>query len=263
MSTVQNNAAQHNAAQHNAGQHATAAGGSGGSGGSGGGSVRVLVVDDDYRVARIHHAYVDKIEGFAVIGEAHTAAESIESIAALRPELVLLDLYLPDGHGLDLLRRMRDTEPHPDVIVITAARDVGSVRTAMQLGAIHYLVKPFGFPALAERLTAYRDLRERLTALDAEADQADVDALYSLLRGPAALPPIPPKGHSAPTLELVRDAVRSARGDTSAAEVADLVGISRPTAQRYLSYLAQHGVVRLQLRYGTTGRPEHRYSRPG
>jgi response regulator of citrate/malate metabolism len=130
---------------------------------------------------------------------------------------------------------------------------------AMQLGAVHYLVKPFGFATLRERLAAYQDLRERLTTLDDQADQSDVDALYGLLRGPATLPQQLPKGHSAPTLERVRDAVRSAPGDVSAAEVAELVGVSRPTAQRYLSYLVKHGVVRLRLRYGITGRPEHRY----
>jgi response regulator of citrate/malate metabolism len=152
-----------------------------------------------------------------------------------------------------------EREVHPDCIVITAARDVSTVRTAMQLGAVHYLVKPFGYTALQEKLNSYRELRRTMATLD-DADQSDVDALFGMLRGPAALPPTPSKGHSAPTLELVRNAVRSAAGDVSAAEVAESVGISRPTAQRYLSYLTRHGVVRLQLRYGVTGRPEHRYS---
>ncbi|MCW2862988.1 MAG: hypothetical protein JWP48_4696 [Actinoallomurus sp.] len=227
--------------------------------------IGVLVADDDFHVAKIHTAYVERVPGFAVLGREHSAAGTLDAVAELRPDLVLLDIYLPDENGLNVIRRALDratgddAPPPPDFIVISSARDVGSVRTAMQLGAVHYLVKPFGFAALRDRLVAYQDLRERLTTLDDQADQSDVDALYGLLRGPATLPPNLPKGHSAPTLERVRDAVRSARGDVSAAEVAELVGVSRPTAQRYLSYLAKHGVVRLRLRYGITGRPEHRY----
>jgi response regulator of citrate/malate metabolism len=229
--------------------------------------IGVLVADDDFHVAKIHTAYVERVPGFAVLGQARSAADTIDSIGELRPDLVLLDIYLPDDNGLNVIRRVLDgaarDDPSspPDFIVISSARDVASVRTAMQLGTVHYLVKPFGFAALRERLTAYRQLRQRLTTLDDQtADQADVDALYGLLRGPAELPSSLPKGHSAPTLERVRDAVRATRGDVSAAEVAVLVGISRPTAQRYLAYLAKHGVVHLRLRYGVTGRPEHRYS---
>jgi len=226
--------------------------------------IGVLVADDDFHVARIHTAYVERVPGFAVVGQAHSAADAVTAVAELRPDLVLLDIYLPDDNGLNVIRRILDqpgeaAEP-PDFIVISSARDVASVRTAMQLGTVHYLVKPFGFAVLRERLTAYQELRAQLTRLDDQAaDQADVDALYGLLRGPAVLPASLPKGHSAPTLERVRDAVRSAQGDVSAAEVAALVGISRPTAQRYLTYLAKHGVVHLRLRYGATGRPEHRY----
>lgn len=226
--------------------------------------IRILIVDDDYRVANIHAGYVQRVPGFEVVGQAHTVAEAEKAVAELRPDLVLLDLYLPDGNGLDLMSRLLERHnaehaPYPGFVVITAARDVESVRTAMQFGAVHYLVKPFGYKALQERLLSFEALHKRLATLDEAADQADVDALYGLLRGPAALPPDPPKGHSAPTLALVREAVFSADRDLSAAEIAEAVGISRPTAHRYLMYLAKHGVIELHLKYGVTGRPEHRY----
>lgn len=222
--------------------------------------IRTLVVDDDYRVSRIHAAYVAKVPGFTVVGESRTLGEARSAVEELTPDLVLLDVYLPDGSGLDLIRGWQGSEHPPDCIVITAARDVETVRTAMQLGAVHFLVKPFAFAALDEKLSGYRDLRARLDTLEDEADQAEVDALFGLLRGPKGLPQRLRKGHSAPTLELVRSAVRSAEGSISAAEVADQVGISRPTAQRYLAYLVEHGVIALHLKYGATGRPEHRYS---
>jgi response regulator of citrate/malate metabolism len=195
------------------------------------------------------------VEGFGVVGQAHSAAET-RALLADGADIILLDLYLPDEHGLDLMRSLAETPDRPDFIVITAGGDVRNVRTAMQLGAVHYLVKPFRFARLAELLTAYRDMHDRLATMN-EADQDDVDGLYGLLRSPTL--PTPAKGHSAPTMALIRDAVREAATDLSAVEVAERLGVSRPTAQRYLSYLARHGVVELLLRYGSTGRPEHRY----
>lgn len=224
--------------------------------------IRTLVVDDDYRVAAVHAAYVTKVQGFEVIGQAHSAAQALSAVNDLNPDLVLMDVFLPDGDGLDVVRSLMDRNVHPDVIVITAAREVATVRTAMQLGAVHYLVKPFGFTALSERLETYRRLRLRIAGLSDHADQTDVDELFGILRSPAVHGSRPGKGHSAATLELVRDAVRAATDAVSAADVAESTGISRATAQRYLNYLESHGLLRLQLRYGATGRPEHRYAPP-
>lgn len=223
--------------------------------------LQVLVVDDDFRVAGIHAAYVSRVDGFTVVGQAHSAADARRLVDELRPDTVLLDVYLPDGDGLELARCWRDTPDGPDVIMITAARDVATVRTAMQLGAVHYLVKPFGFADLRDRLLAHHRMRSRLARLG-DAKQADVDELYDLLRV-RQLPSQLPKGHSAPTLELVRAAVLAAAGALSAHEVGEGVGISRATAQRYLSFLARHGVLELTLNYSTNGRPEHRYRAPG
>jgi response regulator of citrate/malate metabolism len=222
--------------------------------------ISTLIVDDDFRVSRIHAAYVAAVDGFRVVGEAHTLREALTSIESLRPDLVLLDVYLPDGSGLDVLSQVSAGDYRPDCIVITAARDVATVRTAMQLGAVHFLVKPFSAAALKERLTSYRNLQLQLDALSDEPDQAEVDRLFRTLRGPEELPPTLRKGHSAPTLELVRSAVRQSTEPISAADIAEQVGISRPTAQRYLAYLAEHGLVRLELRYGGAGRPEHLYT---
>ena len=221
--------------------------------------LQVLVVDDDYRVAGIHAAYVSRTEGFVVVGQAHTAAEARSLAAQLQPELVLMDIYLPDGDGLDVVRSLLEQPQPPDVIIASAARELVAVRTAMQLGAVHYLIKPFGYHLLAERLTAYQRLRRRIDRLVREPEQDEVDELFELSRSPGTATARSTKGHSAPTIELVRDAVRASGGDISAVEVSERVGISRATAQRYLSYLERHGVLKLQLRYGTTGRPENRY----
>ena len=142
--------------------------------------IRVLVVDDDYHVAQAHALSVARIEGFAVVGEAHTAAEAVDLVGSTEPDLLLLDMYLPDFSGLELVRRLAAREGRvPDFLLVTAARDIESVRTAMQLGAFYYLVKPFSFAALREQLEAYRTWTERL-GLEGEADQQVVDTLFSL-----------------------------------------------------------------------------------
>ena len=173
--------------------------------------IPVLIVDDDYRVASIHAAYVERTEGFVVVGQAHTAARAEQLAAELLPELVLMDIYLPDGSGLAVARNLLDLPEPPDIIVVTAARELDAIRTSMQLGAVHSLVKPFGYQALAERLAAYRRLRNHLDGLEGAADQADVDRLFDLLRPVAGAPTRPSKGHSAPTLDLVREAVQLQR----------------------------------------------------
>jgi response regulator of citrate/malate metabolism len=217
--------------------------------------ISTLIVEDDYHVATIHAAYVRKVRGFAVAGHASSVASARSEIKRLGPALVLLDLYLPDGHGLDLVREaLESSGQRPDFLAITAARDMKSVRAAMQLGTVHYLVKPFTFAQLEERLIAYRDLHGRLARID-QAEQHEVDALYGLLRGPAPLP----KGQSGPTMARIRELLQAAPDDVSATEIADHIGISRSTAQRYLAELARQGKIELRLHYGATGRPEHRY----
>src|ERR1700751_3142064 len=218
--------------------------------------IRTLVVDDDFRVAAIHAAYVNKIDGFEVGAEAHTAADAVEAVDRLRPDLMLLDLSLPDEHGLKLAARLRDGHPPIDVIVITAAKDADSVRAAMQGGALHYLLKPFSFPALRDKLLSYEQMRSRLAALH-EPDQRNVDRVFGALRAPDQLAGA--KGRSPHTLETAERLLASGGQELSAAEVAQLTGMSRATAQRYLSHLHEIGRVQIRLRYGSGGRPEHGY----
>ncbi|HET8606427.1 MAG TPA: response regulator [Gaiellaceae bacterium] len=219
--------------------------------------IRTLVVDDDAMTASIHRSYVERVPGFEVVGEAHSGNAALEAVRQLRPDLVLLDIYLPDVSGLEVLRRLREPDaPHVDVIAVTAAKDVGTLRTAIHGGVIHYLVKPFFFDTLRERLEAYATLRGRLDRLR-EPEQSDIDHVFSLLRahGRQSLP----KGISAPTLQLVVGALRESDGDVTAVEISELTGVSRGTARRYLEYLAATGAIELSLRYGATGRPEHLY----
>ena len=219
--------------------------------------IRVLIVEDDFRVAEIHRAYLERLPGFSVIAEAHTAAEALRLAEESRPDLVLLDIYLPDRSGLEVLRALHAPGRHPvDVIAVTAARDVETLRDALQGGVLHYLVKPFQFTAFREKLESYAALRAKL-AQPRQLDQSEIDRIYGLLRSePSASLP---KGLSPTTLTLVVRALRDAVDDVSAVDIARTTGISRVTSRRYLDHLARSGVVAISMRYGSAGRPEHRY----
>jgi response regulator of citrate/malate metabolism len=219
-------------------------------------AIRTVIVDDDFMSASVHRSYTERLPGFTVVGEAHTGAEALALARVAQPDLVLLDIYLPDMSGLEVIRRLR-TDPTPvDVIAVTAAKDVETLRGAMQGGVLHYLVKPFLFDTFRDRLERYATLKRRLERMH-EASQQDVDKLFSLLRaeGRDGLP----KGISSPTLGLVVEALRDASDALTAIEVGERAGISRGTARRYLDYLATVGTVELTLRYGAAGRPEHLY----
>ncbi|MGW1194897.1 response regulator [Streptomyces sp. NPDC002536] len=220
--------------------------------------IEVLVVDDDFRVAEINAAYVSRVPGFRVRAIAHSAAQALAELAGGGVDLVLLDHYLPDETGLSLVRRIRQLGHHTDVIMVTAARDITTVRTAMRYGALQYLVKPFTFAGLRVKLEAYAQLRRALEGTQ-EAEQDQVDRIFGTLRTAAVAAPLP-KGHSAPTAELIRRVLSDAASPLSAHEVAERSGLSRSTAQRYLKRLEESGRLDLTLRYGETGRPEHRYT---
>lgn len=224
--------------------------------------IGVLVVDDDFMVARVNRSYVDRVDGFAVVGEAHTGADALNAVRTLRPDLVLLDLYLPDFSGLEVLRRLRaQHDPQVDVLPVTAARNVEAIREAMQGGVVHYLIKPFTFAALAERLGNYAKARRALDDTG-QPSQQEIDRLFGSPRAPGTVTRLP-KGLSRASCELVARALREAGEDISATEAAQRTGMSRVSARRYLEYLVETGQAELRPRYGSAGRPEHRYRTAG
>jgi len=219
--------------------------------------IRTLVIDDDFRVADVHAQYVAKVEGFQVVDVARSLAEAREAISRHGPDLLLLDLYLPDGSGLDLLREVRGAgDTTLQVIVVTAARDVEHVRAALAGGAAHYIVKPFRLADLRPRLESVRDLHGHLARMS-EPDQADIDRAYGMLRRSA--PTSLPKGISRPTLQLVAEALGRHPGGVTATDLEAELDISRATAQRYLTFLAEAGRAELTPRYRDQGRPVHVY----
>ncbi len=220
--------------------------------------IRTLVVDDDFMAASVHREFTERVPGFEVVGEATTGADALRMVEQLQPDLVLLDVYLPDLSGIDVLRRLRaGGQADVDVIAITSAKDVNILREAMHLGVVHYVVKPFTFTTLSERLETYATLKAQLDHLE-RAEQPEIDRLYQLLRTRNVHATLP-KGISAPTLAHVVEILRDADEGLSSAELAARANLSQGIARRYLRFLADSGTVQLTLRYAPAGRPEHIY----
>jgi len=224
--------------------------------------IRVLVVDDEQIAAEAHSDYVRRLEGFTLSGAARSTRAALEALQAAQAagepvQLVLLDMNLTDGHGLDLLRRIRGLGLMPDIIAITAVRELNIVRSAIALGVTQYLVKPFTFAAFRDKLEGYRAYREALGGGDAATSQEAIDAALATLR-PSGPQPLP-KGLLPETLRDVATFLRAAPSPASATEVAEALQMSRVTARRYLEHLAAQGRARKDPRHGTRGRPELEY----
>jgi response regulator of citrate/malate metabolism len=222
-------------------------------------TLRTVIVDDDVEVAALHARFVAAHPAFSVAATAHNGPAALAVIAEHRPDLVLLDFDLPGLSGLEVLRDVRALGgAQPEVIAVTAARDVESVRQARSAGIQHYLVKPFTALDLKARLDDVA--RDRLALLESgereQLAQRDIDAL---MRSGTRVRTQLPKGLSGETLGTVEAALGSAP-QSSAAEIAELSGLSRVSARRYLEYLVEVNRAQKTLDYATAGRPSTRFS---
>ncbi len=219
--------------------------------------ISVVVIDDDFRVAKIHSSFVSRVDGFRVVGVAHGGADAMRLVKQVVPDLILLDLYLPDVFGLDLLNQLRVQGVRSDVIVISAGNESATVQQAVQLGVTNYLLKPFTFADLQQRLQDYRQHRSSRPPLKL-GDQSEIDRLFGRT-GTSLLDQLP-KGLSPETATLILTEIAEHPSGMSASECAAQVGVSRVSARRYLEHYASRGLMSVTLRYGSAGRPERRYA---
>lgn len=222
--------------------------------------LRTLIIEDDRDVARVTRGFVERHGDFTVVGEVGTGRTALDAIVATKPDLLLLDVYLPDMSGIAVLRTARAHGYAGEVVAVTAASEVETVRRARQLGVRHYLVKPYSMRTLHERLNAVRDhITHERTLSEAELDQ---DAIDALLADESKTAPVQTEG-SAITLDRVQAALADAPDGASANEIAIATGLSRVSARRYLQRLVGLGLAVVEPRYGTAGRPELQYRTVG
>ncbi|GIC78819.1 response regulator [Moritella sp. F3] len=221
-------------------------------------TIKVLIIEDDVGIAEIHRRNLMKIDGLDVIGIATTKAEAEVLLDVLTPDLILLDVYLPDGNGLDILRDLRQQQHACDVILITADRDADTLQAAMRGGVVDYILKPVIFARLEESLNKYLKQKNQFVHLD-DVDQNMVDAMISVsVKSPTASRL--PKGIDSVTLDKVRG-LFAEHADITADNAGVLIGASRTTARRYLEHLISTGELMADLNYGTVGRPERTYKK--
>ena len=227
--------------------------------------IKVVIAEDDQQIAEIQRRFLERIDGFEIVGIAHGLEEAKDLIEILQPDLLLLDIQFPTGTGLDLLRKMRAENCSVDVIMITAAKEVETLREALHGGVFDYILKPLVFERLQETLHNYQQHLQKLRALETLA-QSDVDNVLPRT-GQATTIPDPaqetrlPKGIDSLTLEKIRKVFSEQKQSLNAEEVGELIGASRTTARRYLEYLVSADELSAEVSYGTVGRPERRYQR--
>jgi len=222
--------------------------------------IRVLIVEDDFAVAHLHQRFLEQLDGFEVAGAELTAAGAAARLAEGDIDLVLLDMFLPDASGVQLLRRIRSASAAPlDVIMVTASPEPELVRQAFQLGAVDYVLKPFQPEDLGVRLRRYATRRAQASTLaDTVLSQEQIDAMQG--RPPAQRRASLPKGLSESTARLVADELRARPEPATAAEIGEALGMSRVSARRYLEHFLEKGDVEVRPRYGDAGRPQNLYN---
>ena len=223
-------------------------------------NIRVVIAEDDLQIAEIQKRFLERIEGFELVGIAHGLDEARDLVDVLKPELLLLDVHFPTGTGLDLLRHIRSEDSSTDVILITAARETDTLRAALRGGIFDYILKPLVFERLKEALSNYAAHLAKLRAMETLA-QVDVDELLPR-NGQATPTPVVqhlPKGIDSLTLNKVIEVVNDTHESLNAEDMGKHINASRTTARRYLEYLVSRGDLVAEVSYGSVGRPERRY----
>jgi two-component system CitB family response regulator len=221
--------------------------------------IEILIIEDDKRISDIHRRFIEKLEGFKVIGSAYTGEEAEDWIISYMPDLVLLDVYLPDTLGTDLLAVIHEHSPDTDIILITAAAEANIVKKAFRSGVADYILKPLTFEKFKESLLSYKSKRDILTGKGKVQENLIKSLWNNSATSVSSLGDIPPKGIDPITKEKVVNHLKKINDGITAEALGLEVGVSRSTARRYLEYLATEKLIYAELIYGTVGRPERRY----
>lgn len=219
----------------------------------------VVIAEDDPKIAEIQNRFIEKIEGFEVVGIGNSIAESEDIIEVFQPDLVLLDVYFPDGNGIDLLWTIRRLHKNTDVILITAAKEVETLQDAMRGGAFDYILKPMTFSRFRSTLIKLLEHRNKLQGI-VNLEQAVVDQIIHPAQDDTQDDVKIPKSIDPLTLEKVEKEIRAlGEQGINAETMGKKLGISRTTARRYLEFLVSKETVKPNLVYGSVGRPERLY----
>ncbi len=201
---------------------------------------------------------IERLSTFEVTGIATSLEQAVQMVTVLRPDLLLLDVYLPDGTGVDLLKQLRSEGMQQDAILITAAREAATLQEALHSGVFDYILKPVIYSRLEQSLQRYLEFRHRLDSSN-ELQQSEVDKLLSSQQNAETRAEVLPKGIDQITLQKLRKCLDTTGKSFNADEIGQLNGMSRTTARRYLEFLTTTGELHCDLDYGSVGRPQRLY----
>lgn len=220
--------------------------------------LRVMVVDDDFMIAKLHGKFIASQKGYQLVGSAHCYEEAIKIMDMVEPDLILLDVYLPDRSGIELLRSIRLQNRRCDVILITASKELEIVEEGFRFGIIDYLIKPFDLTQLQTALLKYAKFKSRLSS-SSQLDQGTVNDLKKLRVSESTFLPINQKGIDLRTLEKIKKCISYSPDPLSADQIAKLAGVSLSTTRTYLSFMVEEQELIEEQQYGTVGRPLRMY----
>ncbi len=222
--------------------------------------IKVLIAEDDFRIAAIHESYIQKVQGFQVAGKAKSAKDLWEALQKEQVDLILLDVYMPDELGTNLLPLLRERHPEVDVIIITAATETMLLRDALHYGVVHYLIKPVTAQKFTQVLTEYKEKRELINSKE-EVNQTMIELFFGQIQEESQQKDERdlPTGINSLTLDKVKTFMAAEMNGITAEELGEKMGASRTTARRYVEYLVTTGECRAELAYGIIGRPERKY----
>jgi two-component system CitB family response regulator len=218
----------------------------------------ILIVEDETGIAELHRMAIERISDFEVTGIATSLEQARKMLELLKPDLLLLDVHLPDGNGVDLLKQLRSNDMQQDAILITAAREAATLQEALRGGVFDYILKPVIYSRLEQSLNRYAAFRNRLGS-DNALQQSEVDKFLSSHNAEEKSSESLPKGIDQLTLMKLRKSLEDNEQSFTADEIGVMNGMSRTTARRYLEFLASTGELRCDLDYGSVGRPQRLY----
>jgi CitB family two-component system response regulator MalR len=218
--------------------------------------IKVLVVEDDPMVAELNRRYIERIEDFTFCGIVKNGEEALAVLKEKNIDLVLLDIFMPNMNGLELLAKIRQQNVSVDVIVVSAARENQSIQTALRNGAVDYLIKPFEFERFQAALIAFK---KRLQAIRGETGLSQKDLDQQIF---AKIPHKDielPKGLDRNTIKRVWGHILERQEEFTAEEMAQYVGLSPVSIRKYLKYFQSMDLLHVEISYGSVGRPVYRY----
>ncbi|MEC3607294.1 response regulator [Bacillus glycinifermentans] len=219
--------------------------------------IRVLLIEDDPMVQEVNKEFISGVSGFEVAALAGNGEEGIKLIKEVRPDLVILDVYMPKKDGIKTLQEIRKQKLETDCIVVTAAKDQETIALMLQNGAVDYILKPFKMERIRKSLEKYKQFKQKLHETETFS-QEKLDAMLNISGEREPVKELP-KGLNMFTLKEIMAYMNRQTEPNSAEEVANALGIARVTARRYLDFLEKEGRVKLDVQYGGIGRPVNRY----